>query len=222
MSQIISYHVFLYPVTKSVIDAIDSNNGSIKELYIYTNKLAEIETQLNHINLSRQARTIYYLNIDAQNLDIKANPTFTGIIFGISQNFHCLTDLVFTCNIYYSAIIEILRILPNLLVLTLKFIKIDQTEALAIVPVTKCKLQILRITLSCDIRSTVYQINQVTEFLLEACPLLSEFTLEGNLLSVAHGALKICFFRHEQLKLSMLISKEFSIIRFLGKMKSKS
>lgn len=67
MSQVTSYHTFLYPIAKSVIDVTDSNSVKLKHLYLYTKAFTKLETQLNHVNLSKQAKTVDYLNIDAQN-----------------------------------------------------------------------------------------------------------------------------------------------------------
>lgn len=46
----------------------------------------------------------------------------------------------------------------------------------------------------------MYQVNQLLEFVLQSCLLLTNFTLKGDLLLFNSGILRLCFFYHENLK----------------------
>lgn len=200
LARVKTHEAFFYPVTRSVADALDNNaDETLKNLTIYGGEIDEIETQLNHIIASRQAKTIRYLHMNGADIDIMSCPSFTRILSGLGQHFHSMVNLSLSCNMHYSAIVKVLQLLPNLYTLQLNAVKIDMGEGAPIVPITKCNIHSLFITLECERRSTMYQVNQVMEFLIQSCPLLTRVMLMGNLPS-NKGILRLCFFNHPNLR----------------------
>lgn len=200
LTKIKNYHAFLYPVTKAITDAFDRNdNGTLKNLYIYTGSLDEIDNQLNFVNTSKQAKTIEFLRIDAQGVDVTACQSFNNVLSGLAQNFVALQSLTLRLNIHYSAIVELLQQLPELTTLNMYSIKFELGESMALVPITKCKLQNLSADLNCDKRTTMYQLNQTMDFLIQSCPHLVTFRVGGSLPFIK-GILRLCFFDHPELK----------------------
>lgn len=195
-----AYHAYLYPITKAVTDAFDRNeNGTLKNLFIYTDSLEEIESQLNFVNTSNQAKTIICLVIDAQQVDVMASPVFDSILSGLAQNFLALKYLVLKVNMHYSAIVNLLRGLPELVVLHIFNIRINLGEAMPFAPIVKSKIQNLFVDLDCEKKSTMYQLNQSLDFLIQSCPLLVKFRIGGRL-SFVRGIVRMCFFDHRNLK----------------------
>lgn len=150
MSKITIYHAFLYPITKPVMDAIDFKKGGLKKLYLYSNVISSVAAQLCHVYSSKQAKTIYYLRLNLSGMDVKDSILLCSIFCGLAFNFQSLTNLSMSCSVHYCAIAQIFRLIPSLLILTLDSVQIDANEAIAVVPVTECKIDTLHITLSCE------------------------------------------------------------------------
>lgn len=93
MSEITSYHAFLYPITKPIMDAIDDHSGNLEQLYLYSDDLALIEPRLNHVYASRHSKAINQLHINVQDIHIKESQTSNNIFSGLSRHLQGLTYL---------------------------------------------------------------------------------------------------------------------------------
>ncbi|KAG2207769.1 hypothetical protein INT47_011889 [Mucor saturninus] len=91
---------------------------------------------------------------------------------------------------------------PSLRTLSLGTIILNMDEkALLMMPTGKCKINSLYLTFSCELGPTLHQINYVLELILHSCPLLTDFTLHGQMWSSDNSMLKLWFFdQHNELK----------------------
>ncbi|KAI7888482.1 uncharacterized protein EV154DRAFT_517585 [Mucor mucedo] len=200
LKKIKTYHAFLYPITKAVTDAFDRNeNGTLKSLLLYTDSLEELESQINFVNTSKQARTITTLRINGQGMDMVDCPVFDTLLAGLAQNFIALRSLMIKVNMHYSAMVKFLRTLPELTVLHVFNLRINLGESMPFAPIVKCNLHHLSVDLDCEKKSTMYQLNQYLDFLLQSCPQLINFRIGGKLAFV-RGIVRLCFFDHPNLE----------------------
>ncbi|KAI7896642.1 uncharacterized protein EV154DRAFT_476289 [Mucor mucedo] len=195
------YHAFLHPITIQMMDALDAREFELKTLYLYTNTLTSLRMQLNIVKVSRQAKTICHLKINSKSGVIgKHSSILDSIVFGLSLHFESLYNLDITCTIFQSTLIKLLQKLPSLQVLSLDSVHFNGEENVAMVSIIRSKIQKLYLTLNCEINSTMQQLNQVMEFVIQSCPLLVEFSLSGSILLSEIRSLRLCFFYHEDLK----------------------
>ncbi|KAI7892493.1 uncharacterized protein EV154DRAFT_480223 [Mucor mucedo] len=203
MSDIKEYDCSLYPITKSIMDAmdaIDETKGRLEHLHLLTNVIESIETQLQHAGVSKQAETISRLSITSYSMLLKNSPTLKSILSGLSQNFQSLINLELRCTIHPCALAELFQALPALRILTLDYVNFDENENVPVMPIPKCQVQSLSVGINCETNSTMLQLNQVMEFILQSCTLLADFTLKGDILSSNIGMLRLYFLQHEKLK----------------------
>lgn len=201
MSEITSYHAFLYPITKPIMDAIDGHSGNLKQLFLYSDDLELIEPQLDHVYASRHSNVINQLHINVQGRYIEESQTSNIIFLGLSQHLQSLTYLSMTCIMDYCALTKMFQFLPSLLILTLNSIQIDVDSNIGMVPIIPSKIRNLNLTLSCKRTTSMLQLNKVMKFVLQSCSLLTHFTLYGNLSPFPiSGALVLWFFYHQELK----------------------
>ncbi|KAG2207416.1 hypothetical protein INT47_006891 [Mucor saturninus] len=206
MSDTKKYHASLYPITKSIMNAMDEKKGRLEHLYLYTNTMESIEAQLQHAGVPKQAKTICYLNIKSGNLDLKNSITLQSILSGLSQRFCSLINSKIKCTMHHCALIELFQMLPSLLEVFVDSICFDATENIIMIPITRTKVQSLSLIISSATAPNMLQANQVMEFILQSCPLLSTFTLSGSVFEIA--ILKLCFFYHQKLtKITINVKK---------------
>lgn len=98
---------------------------------------------------------------------------------------------------HHCALIELFQMLPSLLEVFVDSICFDATENIIMIPITRTKIQSLSLTISSAKAPNMLQANQVMELILQSCPLLSTFTLNGSVFEIA--ILKLCFFYHQML-----------------------
>ncbi|KAI7892492.1 uncharacterized protein EV154DRAFT_504623 [Mucor mucedo] len=203
MSNIKEYDCSLYPITKSIMDAMDAKDetkGRLEYLLLCTHVIESIKTQLQHVGVSKQAETISRLSLMSYSMLLKNGPTLKSILSGLSQNFQSLINLELICTIHPCALVELFQALPALRILTLDHVNFDENENVPVMPIPKCQVQSLSVTIHCKTNSTMLQLNQVMEFILQSCTLLADFTLNGDILSSNIGMLRLYFLQHEKLK----------------------
>lgn len=202
MSQVTSYHAFLYPVTKSVMDVMNCNKKNLEKVYLYTNDFTKLSAQLYQIQNSEQAKNIKYLDIDATSMDLTDRQTMINELVPKRFEGLFLTNLAISCNVHYSALANILKLSPTLLCLYVNSVLIDSHQQVPILPVNKCQLKILEIGLDYKNKTfKIYHADQVMRFVLSSCPLLTHFTFDANLVSCASGCLELNLSRHARLKI---------------------
>ncbi|KAI7878386.1 uncharacterized protein EV154DRAFT_568924 [Mucor mucedo] len=198
------YHAFLYPITKSIMNAIGDRKVELKSLHIYSSgTIQALQKQLNIVKLSRQAKTITGLEINSRCLLLKESLAWSVISNNLSVDyFQSLSILSVNCTIHHCALTALFQTLPPLLqTLFLRSIILKgDDKALLMMPTEKCKINSLYLGFSCKPGSTIHQMNYVLEFILQSCPSLTDFTLHGQTWSSDNSMLKLWFFDHNELK----------------------
>ncbi|KAG2207768.1 hypothetical protein INT47_011888 [Mucor saturninus] len=194
-----TYHAFLYPITKSIMNAIGDRKVELKSLYLYTDVLRSLLTQLDIVKLSGQAKTINRLEINLEGVDVRKGLILESIMSGLSLHFTSLLNLNITCTIFHYALIKLLQGLPSLQILSLDYVYFVNNNVV-LVPIVRSKMKKLYLTLSCGGTSTMHEVNRVMDFVLQSCPLLVDFSLSGTMSLSKIKILKLCFFYHEDLK----------------------
>ncbi|KAI9267283.1 hypothetical protein EDC94DRAFT_602808 [Helicostylum pulchrum] len=192
----------LYPITPEIMEAIDSSQGKVKEMYMFADKNEEMETQVDYISNSTQAKTLSVLTLYAWDLDINESTTspLSVVLTKLSLEFLNLGHLHLDFIVHYNNIVEILKILPSLETLTLHAIKIGKEDTIGLNVISKCNIKCLDIEINCDASVEMDRVNHVLMFLLQSCPTLEEFRVTGDFSLRTCGIARLHFAHHVQLR----------------------
>lgn len=201
MPTIVNYHAFLHPITLSIINTIDSRECKLETLNLYTNVLQSLQAQLHNVSVSNQSKTLYYLKINSKGMLLQRCHAWNNITSSFSKYFSSLITLNITCTIYHCALVELFQSLPSSLqILSLNSLTFDINDDVVMMPLKECKINSLYLTLTCTRTSNMHQMNYTLEYILQSCPYLSDFTLNGQMWSADIPMLKLCFFNHKALR----------------------
>ncbi|KAI9362686.1 hypothetical protein BD770DRAFT_381581, partial [Pilaira anomala] len=192
----------LYPITNSIMETIDDSHAKLKEIYLFADKMDDMEIQADYISASTQAKTLNELTLYTWDLELDEDTigSFHTVLTKLSLDFLSLTSLHLDLLMHYKTLVQVLKTLPLLAVLTLQSIKVDANEVVDIMPITKSNIKCLEIELTCEGDIEIDKINHVLMFSLQSCPRLEEFRLSADFSNRSCGLLQLHFPHQEQLK----------------------
>ncbi|KAG2198843.1 hypothetical protein INT47_000759 [Mucor saturninus] len=196
-TKLAGYGIGVFPLTKTIMDAIDDRNLHLKKITI-DDDYGIFSDQLEIILLSKQSKSIKHLEILSYR-EIRMNDrALYRFLHTLSGRLPSLQHLCISMRIGSSLFLQLLIHLPKLEVLEVDFTCLGHVSSRIEVPV--CTIKRLHIRMYVYQGFNVKEINNIIRFAIQACPMLEEFHISGCCYSLS-GTVNLWFLDNPLLKL---------------------